>query len=61
MDHDAILSVASVTAAIRREHRIRLPDASIWASTRHAGVLLVTGNSRDFPLDHPGIRIPYRV
>jgi len=53
--------VASATVAIRREHRIRLPDAIIWASARHAGVLLVTRNSRDFPLDYPGVRIPYRI
>jgi len=33
----------------------------IWASARHAGVLLVTRNSRDFPPDHPGVRIPYKV
>jgi len=53
--------VASTTVAIRREHRIRLPDAIIWASARHAGVLLVTRNHRDFPEDHPGVRIPYRI
>jgi len=27
--------VASITVAIRREHRIRLPDAIIWASARN--------------------------
>jgi len=53
--------VASATVAIRREHRICLRGALIWASARHAGVLLVTRNSRDFPPDHPGVRIPYRV
>jgi len=53
--------VASATVAIRCEHRIRLPDAIIWASARHAGVLLVTRNCRDFPEHHPGVRIPYRV
>jgi len=53
--------VASASVAIRREHRIRLSDAIIWASARHAGVLLVTRNSRDFPPNHPSVRIPYRV
>jgi len=53
--------VASATAAIRREYRIRLPDAIIWASACHAGVLLVTRNSRDFPEGHPSVRIPYRL
>jgi len=53
--------VASISVSIRREHRIRLPDAIIWASARQAGVLLVTRNCRDFPADHPGVRIPYRV
>jgi len=53
--------VARAAVAIRRAYRMRLPDAIIWASAERAGALLVTRNSRDFPSDHPGIRIPYRV
>lgn len=52
-------AVSELAVAIRRDRRIRLPDAIIWASARHLGALLVTRNTRDFPADEPGVRIPY--
>ncbi|MDZ7784069.1 MAG: type II toxin-antitoxin system VapC family toxin [Halioglobus sp.] len=53
--------VAELAVAIRREHRIRLPDAIIWASARSESALLVTRNSKDFPPDEPDVRVPYRL
>ena len=44
---------------LRRSRRIRLPDAIIWASARAESALLVTRNTRDFPADEPGVRVPY--
>jgi len=46
---------------IRRTQRIRLPDAIIWATARAESALLVTRNTKDFPKDEPGIRVPYRL
>lgn len=46
---------------LRRTHRMRLPDAIIWATARARGALLVTRNTRDFPRDDPAVRIPYRL
>ncbi len=37
----------------------RLPDAIIWATAREASALLVTRNTKDFPADVPGVRVPY--
>ena len=54
-------NVSRLAVEIRREHRIRLPDAIIWASARSIGGILVTRNTRDFPADDPGIRVPYRL
>ena len=51
--------VAEEAVALRRMHRIRLPDAVIWASALTSASLLVTRNSRDFPPDRPEVRIPY--
>ena len=51
--------IAERAVAIRRDHRIRLPDALIWASAQTADALLVTRNSKDFPGDEPGVRVPY--
>ena len=53
--------VAERAVDIRRSQKLRLPDAIIWATAQQLGVLLVTRNSRDFPVKHPGIRIPYRI
>ena len=51
--------VARSAVQIRRAHRVRLPDAIIWASARVESALLVTRNTKDFPADDPGVRRPY--
>ena len=51
--------VAERAVALRREHRIKLPDAIVWASAQLEDCLLVTRNSRDFKPGLPGIRVPY--
>ena len=53
--------VAEEAARLRRTHRIKLPDAIIWATARVEGRLLVTRNTKDFPPGDPGIRHPYVV
>ena len=53
--------VAEEAATMRRAHRMRLPDAIIWASARVDERLLVTRNTKDFPASDPGVRHPYRV
>ena len=53
--------VAEVAVAIRREQKIRLPDAIIWASAKRENALLVTRNTKDFPADFPGVRVPYQL
>ena len=58
-------AVSELAVAIRREHRIRLPDAIIWASARRIARrmegLLVTRNTKDFRADEPGVRVPYSI
>ena len=51
--------IAERAVQIRRESRIRLPDAIIWASSLELGYILITRNTRDFPEKHPSIRVPY--
>jgi predicted nucleic acid-binding protein len=52
---------AEEAVRLRRSKRIRLPDAIIWATARVAGALLVTRNTKDFPAEDPGIRVPYTL
>jgi predicted nucleic acid-binding protein len=54
-------SVAERAVGLRRGHRIKLPDAIIFATAQIHAMLLVTRNTRDFPDDDPGVRIPYRL
>ena len=53
--------IAERAVALRREHRIRLPDAVIWASADIHSMLLLTRNTKDFAHDSPGIRVPYTL
>lgn len=52
-------TVAERAIALRRHHRMKLPDAVVWASAQVNDLLLVTRNTRDFPSDDPGVREPY--
>jgi predicted nucleic acid-binding protein len=51
--------IARDAVALRRVLPLRLPDAIIWASARAESALLVTRDTRDFPKDDPGVRVPY--
>lgn len=49
-------------AALRRERpRLKLPDAIILATAQIRGRVLVTRNTKDFPAEMPGIRVPYTL
>lgn len=52
--------VAEEAVALRRKHKLKLPDAIIWASAVVENCLLVSRNTKDFPAEQPGVRFPYR-
>jgi len=54
-------TVACLAVELRRQHRMRLPDAIIWASAQVKAMLLVTRNIRDFPAGDPSVRAPYQL
>ena len=53
--------VARDAVMIRRTHRIRLPDAIVWASARSESAVLVTRNTKDFPARDASVHVPYRI
>ncbi|MEO8482706.1 MAG: type II toxin-antitoxin system VapC family toxin [Acidobacteriota bacterium] len=55
---DITRRTAREAITLRRSHRLRLPDAIIWASARTESALLVTRNTKDFPVSAPGVRVP---
>jgi predicted nucleic acid-binding protein len=54
-------AVAERAIKIRRQHKLKLPDAIIWATAKELGRILVTRNTKDFPEQDAGIRVPYKV
>ncbi|MEI9852577.1 MAG: type II toxin-antitoxin system VapC family toxin [Sphingomonas sp.] len=54
--------IAARAASLRRERiRLKSPDAIILATAQARGRILVTRNTRDFPVTMPGIRVPYTL
>jgi len=53
--------VAAMSVALRKRHKIKLPDAIVWATAQVNKRILVTRNTKDFLPDEPGIRVPYHI
>lgn len=53
--------IAARAVELRRERRMKLPDAIILATAQENNLLLVTRNVKDFDATLPGIRMPYLV
>lgn len=56
---DATVSARAVV--LRQSYKIKLPDAIIWATAQVDSRIFVTRNTKDFPVDAPDIRVPYRL
>lgn len=54
-------AIANRAVEIRKAKKIRLPDAIVWASAQVHSLLLVSRNTKDFPADEPGVRVPYKI
>ena len=54
--------IARRAAALRHQRKgLKSPDAIILASAQVHGRILVTRNTKDFPENMPGIRVPYTL
>ncbi|MDO9053556.1 MAG: type II toxin-antitoxin system VapC family toxin [Gallionella sp.] len=53
--------VAVAAVALRKKHKIKLPDAIVWASAQVESRLFITRNTKDFSPDEPGVRVPYNI
>ena len=54
-------SISAAAAEIRYQSRLKLMDAYILATAQVNGALLITRNTKDFPSNAPGIRVPYTL
>ncbi len=57
LDHE----VANRAVVLRRDFRLKLPDAVVYASAQREGCLLVTRNTKDFNPSWPDVREPYKI
>lgn len=53
--------ISDVAVALRKQHKIKLPDAIVWATAQVNRRILVTRNTKDFSHDEPGVHVPYQI
>ena len=53
--------IALAAADIRFRSSMKLMDAYILATAQVNGAILITRNTKDFPANMPGIRVPYSL
>ena len=51
--------IANLAIVARKQYRLKIPDALIFASAQTVSALLITRNTKDFRRDIPIVRIPY--
>jgi hypothetical protein len=54
-------ATAENAVQLRRQYRMKLPDAIIWGTAKAHNAVLVTRNTKDFNPEWDGIHIPYKV
>lgn len=50
--------IAEEAVQLRRDHRLKTPDALVWATARVHGLVFVTANTRDFRPGTEGVLVP---
>ena len=53
--------IAEETVKVRKVHRIKVPDAIVYATARIENCLIVTRNSKDLKPEWTDVRVPYRI
>lgn len=53
--------VAEASIQIRKEHRMKVPDAVVYATAQVEGCLLVSRNTNDFRKEWLDLRVPYEI
>ena len=54
-------AIAEQAVMVRREQKIKLPDAIIKATAQIEDALLISRNTKDFSINDPDVRVPYRL
>ena len=52
-------SIAEISIQLRKENKLKVPDAIVYGTAKDEGCILVTRNTKDMKRDWPDIRVPY--
>lgn len=53
--------IAAETVLIRKNLRLKIPDAIVYATARTQGCILVSRNTKDLKEEWPDVRVPYQI
>lgn len=53
--------IARETITLRQAHRLKIPDAVVYATARTQACLLVTRNTKDMRKEWVDVRVPYHI
>lgn len=53
------VGVSELAIKLRKQTKIKLPDAIVWATAQSNHCILVTRNTKDFSASDPSVRVPY--
>lgn len=53
--------ISEKAVVIRRETRMKVPDAIVYATAKEEGCLVVSRNTRDLKEEWPDVRVPYTL
>lgn len=54
-------AISEEAVKVRRDTRMKVPDAIVYATAKDEGCLVVTRNKKDFKPEWPDVRIPYEI
>ena len=58
---DLSVVIAEESIRLRQEHRLKIPDAVVYATAKVEGCLIVSRNTKDLKSEWPDVRVPYAV
>lgn len=58
---DLNAEIARESIALRQAHRLKVPDAIVYATARTQACLLVTRNTKDLKAEWADVRVPYQI
>ena len=53
--------IAEASIKVRKKHRLKVPDAIVYATAQVEECMIVSRNTKDFKEEWPDVRVPYEI